>query len=408
MEFPTPFRLSAGGQLLPFEFTPIRQLVKEGLLATGDTQQPEAMLEAIIGRNPDLIGLEEEDGWRAFHQCQLPREGQSTIRPDILFLSQGADVVVVEVKVDGNEELRNRSIIAQAIEYVACLRRLSPEDLVTSLSHARQGNPTPAVDTSLSWPDFVASLFPDRDADSLADSVLENLRVGRVEIVLACDKAPPGLREVVKSVVQAKLGDFELRVVELVPFRCADQLLLLPLSKLETETVQRIAISGGAAGQPLTVTTTPLEEVEARTNARRRDTGWTPEEFLRQVTGGSLAGTRNGQFLERLVPVLLGLQEEGVLEIEGARSSKSARLWILVAGSKVLRISTSPSIRTFVGSLQGAGPNGASLLEELTQFLGRSPKNDTDILPNILEKDPRCEWLAGWLRKVKHLDLLDT
>jgi len=399
MELPTPFRMSRDGQLTQFDFTPVRHLVHSGLIGSGSGQQPEAALEDVISRFPGLLGLEGR--WKAFRQCQLPRASQSAIRPDIILLSDQGNLVVVEVKVQGNDELRNRSIISQAIEYVACLRRMSPEALAKCLAGSPQDHTGERTDELLTLPGFVRMLFSDRDGDAVAGAMMDNLKRGRVDVILACDKAPAGLREVVRSAFEDEIGDFQLQVVEIAPYKCGDDVLLLPITRLETETIRRFVIAGLFEDKPITAYPQAAEQPGERALGRTREAAWTAEEFVERINTGPLSRTREGRFLQTLLGRLLKLQDEGVLDIEGTRSSAIARLRVLIGGYPVLRLSTSPSIRLFFDPLETTSRSGVELLEELSKILDDSPKDQANIMPELMQRDPEGVALEEWLRHVK-------
>jgi hypothetical protein len=70
----------------------------------------EDYLEGLIGKAPELLGLEDlrthvKGPYAAFHQLGVETPSGQEVAPDILFLTQSGHVIVVEVKLADNEEL---------------------------------------------------------------------------------------------------------------------------------------------------------------------------------------------------------------------------------------------------------------------------------------------------------------
>ena len=170
-------------------------------------------------------------------------------------------MIIVEVKLFANAELRDRRVIAQVIDYVSSLSALSEEAMARLFNG---GNVT-------DWAALIAGRFPaERDPDELAAALLANARDGNVHIVIACDKAPKGVYELARSVsAQSHLG-FSLDVVEVSPFvpkdGPADQIMFVPSVRLSTDIVARTAVSvtfeAGTAQPGVTIETTSVEAIE--------------------------------------------------------------------------------------------------------------------------------------------------
>src|SRR5262249_27385209 len=101
---------------------------------TDKTKVAEIFLESLIAEKPDLLGIggtydetDIEGNVCAFRQVQLRALNGRTIYPDIILLWQSGDVVVVEVKLADNAELRDRRVVAQVLEYAACLAQRSEQ-----------------------------------------------------------------------------------------------------------------------------------------------------------------------------------------------------------------------------------------------------------------------------------------
>jgi hypothetical protein len=228
----------------------------------------EAWLERVIGRSPSLLGLESyrtqvRGPYVAFHQLRVDTPSEQAIEPDIVFLTDSGHVVVVEVKLNDNPELRGRMVVAQVVEYAASLATYSESELTRLF-----GKQLPE---GAHFTDVVRACFPEcQDPIDLAAELVRKMRAAEIHLVIACDIAPEGLRELVAAVTaQHSLGNYELRVCELVPYVGSTGpdggLLLVPGTSVRTEIVARttVEVRAGADGHPsISATTTPLDEVQ--------------------------------------------------------------------------------------------------------------------------------------------------
>lgn len=201
----------------------------------------EKYLEDLIACHPELLELDPyETGVSgrmvAFQQVKLPTPTGRVVKPDILFLSESGQVVVVEVKLGGNAELHDRRVVAQVIEYAAALSQCTEEELCRLMGGEGEA-----------FEDLIARHFPNTSKKhALARALLRRLRDAEIHLIVAADRAPDGLHELVRGVTrQAALGAFTLRVIEIMPFKAegVDGLLLLPKVRVETEIVARTAVT---------------------------------------------------------------------------------------------------------------------------------------------------------------------
>jgi hypothetical protein len=223
----------------------------------------EIFLEEIIATNPAVLGLDPyETGITksvvAFRQTRLETPTGRTVIPDVVLLSESGHIVIVEVKRAGNPELKDRRIVAQVVEYAASVANLSDDELLTWLR----------AENDESWVEFVRRIFPNAEApDRLSTALRRRIREAELHLVIACDRAPDGLRDLVRAVAgQAALGAFKLHVVELRPYVAegVTGVLLVPASVLQTEVVARTAITVSYADgkQPgVSVVASSAEEV---------------------------------------------------------------------------------------------------------------------------------------------------
>ena len=226
----------------------------------------EVDLEVALANTPELLGLESRrtgiyGPFMVFRQLELATPEGRAVYPDIVLLAASGDIVVVEVKRFVNPELKDRSVVAQIIDYVSSLAALTEEGMARLFNGGKQ----------VEWASLVAGFFPGQeDIEELAATLLANARQGDLHMVIACDKAPNGLYERARSVsAQSHLG-FSLDVVEVCPFvrkdGSADTIMFVPELRLSTEIVARTVVTvtdqQGAPLPSVSVTTTSVEAIE--------------------------------------------------------------------------------------------------------------------------------------------------
>ena len=204
----------------------------------------EEFLENAIVQTPKLLCLESRrtgirEPFVAFQQLPLTTPTGRVVFPDIIFLSASGHVIVVEVKLSINQVLRQRDVVAQIIDYASSLSRLDENGLCKLFD--REGN------ADKQWFSFIEGCFPTQPTvDELAAVFLHQIARGHVNIVIACDKIPPGTAEMVSSVSTQAAHGFECDVVEIVPFvreeRVDAELMLVPSIRLSTEIVARTSV----------------------------------------------------------------------------------------------------------------------------------------------------------------------
>lgn len=226
-----PYLISADTEPRPWRATTLRALGHN-----------EAFLEKIVAARPEVLGLDPyETGVSktvvSFCQAQLPTPTGRNVTPDVVLLSESGHIVIVEAKLADNPELKDRRVVAQVIEYAASVANLSDDEVLGWLG---------AEDGEL-WLDFVRRTFPNAEApDRLATALRRRMRDAELHLVIVCDGAPDGLRDLVKAVAgQAALGAFKLHVVELTPYVAdgVQGVLLIPASVAQTEIVARTSIT---------------------------------------------------------------------------------------------------------------------------------------------------------------------
>jgi hypothetical protein len=156
------------------------------------------------------------------------------------------------------------------------------------------------------WAGFVQSLFPDAP-ERLARRFLDKFRTGRLHLVIACDDAPRGLRELVRGVVgQHALGEYDFRVVEIAPYvaeASSSEVIFLPHVVLETEIVARssvtVSLAEGGRQPSVNVSVTPFDDVQERSTEKQLGKLWTADELAEAYR--TLPDQRLSQRLLRLL-----------------------------------------------------------------------------------------------------------
>src|SRR5437762_400550 len=299
------FRNTAG-ELIAWQRTHIRGLpiATSGPIGAARTAD-EKFLEDLVASHPDLLGIggwndetDIEGPFHSFTQLSLRALNGRSIAPDLVLLSRSGHIVVVEVKLSDNPELRDRQVVAQVLEYAASFAQYTEDECL-----ALFGGKTCGVST---WAAFVQTLFPEA-SERLARRFLDKLRTGKLHLIIACDEAPRGLRELVRGVVgEHALGEYEFRVVEIAPYvtgTLSTEVIFLPHVFLQTEIVARSSVTvsfpEGKTQPTVSVSVTPLDEVQQRMGETQPTKLWTAEEL--EEAYATLSDQRLSQRLLRLL-----------------------------------------------------------------------------------------------------------
>lgn len=234
----------------------------------------EEFLEDILATSPELLLLESRrtgvrGPFAVFRRISMQTPSGRGIFPDIVILAASGHVVVVEVKRYVNPELKDRAVIAQIIDYASSFAALTSEQCVGLF-----GPPE-----ATAWTESVQKLFPEDPApEELAEVLLGRMQRGELNLVIACDKIPPGLPDVVSGIATQSALGFELDLLEVVPYvreiSESAEVLLVPSTRLATEIVSRTAVTvtyrEGDAKPSTTVQATSLTEIEANLKSVNR------------------------------------------------------------------------------------------------------------------------------------------
>lgn len=267
----------------------------------------EQFLETVIAQHPELMRLESRRaGIRGpsavFRQVRFQTPQGRSIRPDIVIFFASGHVLVVEVKLANNDELKDRRVLAQIIDYAASFSALTEDELL----------PLFAGDSAATWANFVEQLFPtEENCEELAEILVSRMQSGELNLVIACDKAPTGLQELLDGVATQSALGFDLDLVEITPHVNPEQpesgVLFVPHTRLATEIVSRTAVTvtyrQGESMPATNVETTSVEEIEANLRAatQRRNPAarrWTSEDIAAHI---AKAGHADATWLLELV-----------------------------------------------------------------------------------------------------------
>jgi hypothetical protein len=253
----------------------------------------EEYLEDTIAESPELLRMENRSTgihgpYKVFRQLEFTTPQDRGIRPDIVFLAASGHIIVVEVKLYSNPELRDRRVVAQIVDYVASLTALSPDEI---------GQLFGAIDGSQrAWTDRVKGLFPDEhDPEELANVILSRVQTGQINMFVACDKAPAGLQEMLRGISsQSALHDFSLDLVEIEPHvRKGDgDIFFVPRTRLTTEVVGRTVVTvtyeQGNAKPSVKVETNTVDEMEQNLKQAQQSGGSPRKKWTREMYDAEL------------------------------------------------------------------------------------------------------------------------
>lgn len=209
----------------------------------GDTFD-EQWLQELLHRNPGCLPIDEIEP--AFEQlfpiCTELRTKHGFV--DNLFMTPAGDIVLAEVKLWRNAEMR-RKVIAQALDYASCLFEMDYEELERAVRDARtQGR---GVDAGDQGPLRLHELVGPTALEEarFADAVSNNLARGRAIILVVGD----GIRTETKqllSLLEAHGGlHFTFALVELAVFKFPTdetRFIVCPRTLAQTEMITRAIV----------------------------------------------------------------------------------------------------------------------------------------------------------------------
>jgi hypothetical protein len=237
----------------------------------------ETFLERIISENPSLLQLESRQTgikgpYIIYRQISFQTPQNRTIIPDIVILTGSGHIVVVEVKRYINDELKDRRVISQIVDYAASFSALNTDEISKIFNKTNS--------STSDWGNIVYELFPnENDCEELASLFLSKLESGNINLIIACDKAPLGINELIKGISKQSTLEFDLKLLEITPYirnnvKKESEILFVPKTKLATEIVARTAITVIYRQEDKTpsvdIKTTSIEEIEEKIDQAKK------------------------------------------------------------------------------------------------------------------------------------------
>jgi hypothetical protein len=201
----------------------------------------ERFLENVIFNHPEVLGLcSRETGvfgpYLPFRQLVFKTLENRKVIPDIVLLSASGHLIIVEVKLAGNPELRDRRVLSQVIDYAATLSMLDEDRLTASFVNQSK------YDT---WTELLSASFDESEAvEAFSDLILRRCKEGEVHLVVATDFVAPGLKKGMEAIAAQKSLAFNFRLVQLRPYKSADGgVMFVPNTNVATEIVERTVVT---------------------------------------------------------------------------------------------------------------------------------------------------------------------
>ena len=113
-------------------------------------------------------------------------------RSDILLTDQDGKVILVEVKLSRNSQIR-REVVAQLIDYASALKRLPSEVIIASLGFKLD-----------------EALLRDPEQKDIVDKFVSNISSGNIDLVILTDGIDPNLERILDSF---RDGQIEIKVI---------------------------------------------------------------------------------------------------------------------------------------------------------------------------------------------------
>ena len=247
--------------------------------------QNEKFLEELIATNPEIIGFDAiQEGiygpYKTFRQISFNIFQGRKVIPDIVILSASGHVIIVEVKKYGNPELTDRRVISQILDYASAFTQKS-KDEINDIFNKDNKN----------WYEFIKNEFNEiEDYEVLADTIIERIISGNINMIIACDKLPHGVKEIIEGVCTQSAIDYKLDVIEITPYiKNSDkkEIILFPKPRITTTVIGRTVINIDFQNKDVqlptvNIQTTSLDEIEENVKEierGRKGRYWSDEEL---------------------------------------------------------------------------------------------------------------------------------
>ena len=268
----------------------------------------ESDFQALVGDFPELLAGEQMNAQspRRFllvaREQSVPSEAESEGRwfLDHLFVDQDAVPTLVEVKRQSDVRLR-REVIGQLMEYAANAVAFWPPETLRESFEARCRLQELDAEGELT-----RHLVTGANIDGFWKIAGENLRAGRVRLVLVADLIPPELRRIVEF-MNGQMQPAEVLAVELRQFQGEGLKALAPLVIGQTiETASQKRSSRSAFAWSVESILEALSAQPAAQEAARAIMSWIEAKGIApQVTQGGAMGPAIKHAGARLYPFLI-------------------------------------------------------------------------------------------------------
>ncbi len=258
----TPVIISADGAT--------RQL--ERITLTQNDVYDERWLQKLIFKNPSLLPMDQiEPGLsRLIPVCMELSLHCGSL--DNLFLTPEGDVVIVEVKLWRNSEMR-RAVLAQALDYASALFSMSYEELDNAVRKADGADGRSMFEIVDEQPDTL-------DESGFQDALINRLKTGRIVVIVAGDGIRGELENLVARLQAHAVFRFTFALVELALFRLSDgeeDLVVVPTTLAQTYMIERGVIR--LEGDSVAASFEPAAP-NNQSSASPEKTAITPDEFF--------------------------------------------------------------------------------------------------------------------------------
>lgn len=234
----------------------------------------EAALQRLIADHPDVLAGERMTPeaprrWLPIRrEMGIPGSAEASDRwsVDHLLIDQDARPTLVEVKLEGNSEIR-RTVVGQLLEYAAHATRYWPAVGIRQRFEAEQGGEEAAREAFARW--RAAGGEPESDDDSYEafwEDVDTNLRADNVRLLFAADRIPDELAHVVRF-LNRNMEHVEVLAVELRQFGGEGARTIVPRVIGRTERVSKS--SGGKRKHTMETLLAEFPEGSVREAARQ-------------------------------------------------------------------------------------------------------------------------------------------
>lgn len=207
----------------------------EALRVETNSVYDEDWLQNLIDRHPECLPITEiEPALQA--AISVCREMPTPNGPiDNILLTPNGDIVLIETKLWKNPEAR-RTVVAQALDYAACVFEMDYEGFERAILKAR-----PATVAKIKHLYELFAATSEKDEAAFVDAVETNLQRGRALILVVGDGIRGQTKQLAELVQSHAGARFTFALVELAIFKIpnSSQMLVCPRTLAQTKMIER-------------------------------------------------------------------------------------------------------------------------------------------------------------------------